>query len=141
MPAADNNENAEPNSNLQLQPHPEVPSLPTPKPLAQGSLGPACQGSGLMARDTEYDTAAQQAVQEQQHDTPRRRRAGWGTPQPPQAVPDQQIGSSTYAADHSAAAGLANSAKQEKQVTLTGSESDSLPSGWPQHVSIVIRLM
>lgn len=123
MPAADNNENAEPNSNLRLRPHTEVPCLPTPKPLAQGSLGPACQNLRLAAGDTEYSTAAQQAVQEQQmqHTTPRRRRGGWATPQP---VPDQRMSSSTYAADHSAAAALANTAKQEKQVTLPGSTSD-----------------
>lgn len=123
MPAADNNENAEPNSNLQLRPHTEVPSLPTPKPLAQGSLGPACQGLGLAAGDTDYGTAAQQAVQEQQkqHTTPGRRRGGWATAQ---IVPDQRMSSSTHTADHSAA--LANTAKREQQVTLPNSTSNSL---------------
>ena len=110
MPAADNNENAEPNSNPRMQPHTEVPSLPKPKPLAQSP--------GLTAGDTEHSTAAQQAVQEEQkqYTTPRRRRGGWGTPQAVQ---------NTHAADHSAAAGLAKTAKQGKQVLLPGSTSAS----------------
>ena len=121
MPAADNSENAEPNSSLRMQPHRKMSSLPIPKPLAHGNLGPACQGPGLTAGDTEYGTAAQQAVQEQQkqHTTPQRRRGGWSTPQ---AV---QMGSGTHASHHSAAAGLANSAKQGTQVIPPGSTSES----------------
>lgn len=114
LPTADNNENTEPNTSLRVQPRAEISSLTTSKPVAQDSTGFAVQGPGQ-----EHGTATAQAVQEQhkQHTTPRRRRGGWGTPQP---VPHQPLGISRHAAVNTAAAGLADSAKQHKQVMLPG---------------------
>lgn len=64
--------------------------------------------------DQEQDTATQQAMQEQpiQHITPRRRRGGWGSPQP---VPGHPPGDGTQIADHFTPAGVAVGATQATQ--------------------------
>ena len=87
------------------------------KPVPQHSLGIASHGPGLVAGGNEQDMATQLAVQEQheQYITPRRRRGGWGTPQP---VPEHLPGDSAQTAHHTMPAGLAGEAKQAKQVTL-----------------------
>lgn len=117
MPAAHNNENAEPNSSLLTQPHTETSFLSVNKPVPQDSPGFTFHGPGVMPGDNGDGTSTQPAVQVQQrqHTTPRRRRGGWATPQP---VPDQPLAGSTHTADDTATAGLANGAKQEQQVTF-----------------------
>lgn len=118
MPAAHSNENAEPNV-VTTHFNQEISSLAESKPVPHSLLF-ALHGPGLVAGDKEQDTATQQALQEQ-HITPRRRRGGWGTPQP---VPENPPGNSTQTADHIMLNGLAgtcigiDSAKQAEQVTL-----------------------
>ncbi|KAL3158041.1 hypothetical protein ABBQ32_011650 [Trebouxia sp. C0010 RCD-2024] len=115
MPAAHSNENAEPNV-VTTHFNQEISSLAESKPVPHSLLF-ALHGPGLVAGDKEQDTATQQALQEQ-HITPRRRRGGWGTPQP---VPENPPGNSTQTADHIMLNGLAgtcigiDSAKQAEQ--------------------------
>lgn len=119
MPAGHNNENAEPNTTFFNQ---EISSLAASEPVPRSLLF-SYHGPGLAAGDKEQDTATQQALQEQQeqHITPRRRRGGWGTPQP---VPEHPPGNSTQTEDHITLTGLAGTcsssegAKQAEQVTL-----------------------
>ena len=116
MPLSHNNENTEPNSGMLTHFNQQFSLLPASKPELQHSLGSVFHGPGLMAGDQEQDTATQQAMQEQpiQHITPRRRRGGWGSPQP---VPGHPPGDGTQIADHFTPAGVAVGATQATQVS------------------------